>query len=265
MRPFTITGPDKRTLNLLLDIEPGRYYSDAALTHYLDNNTTPEPEVVHVLFRALRAGDCVVDAGACVGFFTIIMSKLVGPTGLVLAVEPDPRNLELLHRNLQANDCYNVSIFEQPLAAKATERRAFYPHPQENGQSSLFFMGDVEPAAPALVETTTLTEVLGDHKPRLLKLDVEGAELEALQGCDYSFPYIVAEINSTMLEAADTSIKEFVELMEQWGNTPHLLHSDGSLPSAIGSKQKIVTTRPNVNLLFTQIYRARELWPEVEI
>jgi FkbM family methyltransferase len=246
---------------MLLDIQPGRLFSDHALAQYLDSGTVPEPEVVQVLFRALKPGTCAVDAGANVGFFTVLMSKLVGSEGFVIAIEPDKRNIDVLMKNLDINDCKNVEIVTAPLAAKV-EQTMFYEC-GENGQSSRFNAAAL--AKITALETTTLTNIIGTRQPTLLKLDVEGAETEAILGCEYRFPYVISEVNTAALQRADSSPEELIENIGLWGHTPHVLHFDGSLPSAVSSAQKIKPTRENANVLFTTRNKLVDLWPEVEI
>ena len=261
IRPLAIKCFD-RSISMLLDIQPGRLYSDTALAYYLDIGSVPEPEVVHVLFRVFKAGDCAVDAGANVGFFTVLMSKLVGPSGLVFAIEPDSRNLEVLRKNLDINDCAgNVRIIDKPLGA-ISGKTTFYEN-SENGQSSRFNADGL--VKTQMTETTTLDEVIGDQKPVLLKMDIEGAETEAILGCKYRVPYVILEVNTTALKRADSSPEELIETMASWGLTPHVLHFDGALPSEVSSLQKIKPMRENANMLFTTRNKLVDLWPEVEI
>lgn len=265
IRPFDLTIGDRK-LSMLLDVEPGRYYSDDALGFYLDNNKAPEPELIHVLFRALKSGDLAVDAGACVGFFTIIMSKLVGPTGRVIAIEPDRRNLAMLRKNLDINDCSNVEIIVRPLSADARALH-FIEDQVENGQSRIEAYGRTLPDHTNILLSTTLATILDKRTPKLLKLDIEGSEFEAMQGLtDFGewIPYIVSEVNPDALKRADSSPEELIELMRRWGYTSFILHADGSLPSRILPLQKLKITRPNTNLLFTRSKQVADLWPEVE-
>src|SRR5207253_10862271 len=67
-----------------------------------------EPE--EWLMDALSSGMTVIDVGAHQGRYAIQFSRHVGETGLVVAVEPEPRNLELLTRNLKLNGIHNVRV-----------------------------------------------------------------------------------------------------------------------------------------------------------
>lgn len=265
IRPFDIAIRDRK-LSLLLDVEPGRYYSDLALGHYLDNRQAPEPELIHILFRALKAGDLAVDAGANVGFFTIIMSKLVGATGKVIAIEPDSRNLVMLRKNIDANDCQNVQVIAEPLSVRADEYVTF-TQSDENGQSHV--APDADDSGNRRF-TTSLAAILADQRsvlPAFLKMDIEGSETDALRGigeCNGDIPYIVSEINPEALQRADSSPEELVELFRERGYTAFQIHADGTLPSRILASQKLKITRPNTNMLFARRPMSW-IWPEVEL
>ncbi len=59
-----------------------------------------------------QPGDIVVDVGAHIGYYTLMASKAVGPKGKVIAIEPDPRNLSVLHQNIYGNNLKNVTIVD---------------------------------------------------------------------------------------------------------------------------------------------------------
>jgi FkbM family methyltransferase len=72
-------------------------------------------DVAKLLERSLRPGMRFLDIGANIGYFTVFGSQHVGPSGSVVAVEPDPVNLQLLRANLWRNRCANVDVL--PVAA----------------------------------------------------------------------------------------------------------------------------------------------------
>ena len=67
------------------------------------------------LMSKITRGDKVIDAGANIGIFTVISSVLVGDSGLVLAVEPDPENRSILKKNLELNNLKNVDVINKAL------------------------------------------------------------------------------------------------------------------------------------------------------
>src|SRR5688572_13621160 len=69
------------------------------------------------LFRELiRPGMVVVDVGANIGYFSLLASTLVGPTGRVYAFEPDPVNCALLRKNVRLNRVTNIEVIESALS-----------------------------------------------------------------------------------------------------------------------------------------------------
>ena len=71
-----------------------------------------EAEVQELLALTIGPGGAAYDVGANVGFFTLLASRLAGPTGRVYAFEPVPENLRCLRRHLALNDVRNVEVVE---------------------------------------------------------------------------------------------------------------------------------------------------------
>lgn len=136
---------------------------------------TYESEVQEVLSRHVEPGQVTFDVGAHLGFFTLLMARLVGDQGRVVSVEPDPYMGPKLESNLKRNGTANVAVVRAAAGAVAGERR-FTPgdgggigHLAEDG---------------ALEVTGTTLDNLADRfgAPSLIKVDVEGGELEVLKG-----------------------------------------------------------------------------------
>src|SRR5437588_8634509 len=85
-----------------------RFVLDLQLEKYLWLGTY-EPWVCNIFERYLHPGDVAWDVGAFIGYHTLLMSRRVGQ-GLVLALEPDPRNAERLRQNLALNGVTNVEV-----------------------------------------------------------------------------------------------------------------------------------------------------------
>jgi hypothetical protein len=65
-----------------------RRLNEKPITDFLRSGTLYEPDVANLLLKARTEGDVVVDVGANIGFYTVLASILVGPTGRVVASEP---------------------------------------------------------------------------------------------------------------------------------------------------------------------------------
>jgi FkbM family methyltransferase len=81
--------------------------------------------------NVLEPGMTFVDAGANIGWFSVLGSRLVGPTGRVFSVEPDSLNLSILRANLERNDCSNATVV--PAAAWSERTELDFARPPEEG------------------------------------------------------------------------------------------------------------------------------------
>ena len=139
-----------------------------------------EPVSTQIFKRLLQQGNCVVDIGANVGYFTLLSARLVGAIGRVYAFEPDVNNVQELQNNIALNPFSNVKVFQVALS-------------DYNGRSKLF-TSSMECARHSLIESkehdgSELVDVykLDDLIPKtipvhFLKSDTEGNELAVLRG-----------------------------------------------------------------------------------
>ncbi|MBI1298304.1 FkbM family methyltransferase [bacterium] len=166
----------------------------------------------HIFDRLLRPGNIVVDVGANTGYNTFYAAHCVGHTGRVYAVEPAQDNLAVLYEDLFANRFSHVHVL--PYAAGSRKAvRPFYLRGSVSAVNSLFqesFYADVTETVD--VFTARLDDLIHE-KPDLVKIDVEGAELDVLQGM------------SRMLEQAST------QLVVEWH--PTLQMAAGHPPDAL--------------------------------
>jgi FkbM family methyltransferase len=127
--------------------------------------------------QSVPDGGVVFDIGANVGFYTLLASQLVGPAGRVFAFEPSPRNLRYLHAHLALNRATNVSVIEA--AVWATPGRVQFDSGADHSQ------GRVSPNQGLFVPAVVLDDLLTRGQiplPDLIKMDIEGGELQALKG-----------------------------------------------------------------------------------
>jgi FkbM family methyltransferase len=132
---------------------------------------------VRLFASTIQSGMTVFDIGAHAGYCTLIASRLVGGSGHVVAFEPAPRNLRYLRRHLSLNHASNVTVLEVAVSDRAGVGRF------DAGAGS--YLGRLDPAGTIDVRTTTLDELVTERSvpsPHVLKLDIEGAESDALVG-----------------------------------------------------------------------------------
>ena len=129
-------------------------------------------EVYPNLMSKITQGDSVVDAGANIGIFSVISSILVGDTGRVLAIEPDPENLSILKKNIELNKLKNVEIINKALYKESGKKIKF----NQNGIMSKIITGEIKTDTPNIeVETITFNDLIfqREFKPNVLKMDIE--------------------------------------------------------------------------------------------
>lgn len=130
------------------------------------------------LAKTLRPGQVFYDIGANAGFYTLLASRLVGSEGHVVAVEPLPRNLHYLRRHLTLNKTDNVTVVDAAAASVPGYAR-FDAKPTPS-------MGRLSPQGGLVVRTFRLEALLDDGlpPPDVIKMDIEGGEVDALKGAE---------------------------------------------------------------------------------
>ncbi len=152
-------------------------------------NGVYEPETINFLFKYLSKGDIFVDIGANEGYFSIVASKLVGGAGRVIAIEPQERLQKVISRNIELNDCKNVTVLPIALGREAGEAN-LYISPGINSGSSSFIKSTVYPLPKQRVSVLTLEDALqkeGINGCEAVKIDVEGWEYDVIMGSENFF------------------------------------------------------------------------------
>jgi FkbM family methyltransferase len=161
---------------------------------------TWEPEVVRAISESVLPGMTAFDIGAYGGFFTLLLSKLVGPKGKVFAFEPLPANFRVLEENLKLNSIENVTVERQ--AVNST--RGEFPLEVPSMESPLIAgpLRDEDDRGTISVPATSLDDYVFEENLNLnfIKIDVEGAEDEVLLGAERTLatfhPTMVIELHN---------------------------------------------------------------------
>jgi FkbM family methyltransferase len=140
------------------------------------------PEEVAAFRAAVRPGAAVLDVGANVGAYTLLFAQWAGSSGRVVAFEPSPRSIDGLREHLRLNDVADrVEIVEA--AVSDTIGTASFDCAGTSGGNALVpeAAADIETIS---VKTTTLDAfcAAANVLPSVIKIDVEGAELDVLRG-----------------------------------------------------------------------------------
>jgi len=143
-----------------------------------------EPDTIRIMCILLRKGCVFCDIGANEGYFSVIASKLIGPTGKVYAVEPQRRLDPVFQQNMRLNNCQNVTLLQCAITDQVGQSY-IYLSPNTNTGSSGLRRATKYWNPKQLVETLTLEELIERNAIShvdLMKLDIEGYEYEAILG-----------------------------------------------------------------------------------
>lgn len=158
-----------------------------------------EQPVQDVLQAHLRPGDVVYDIGANLGFVSLLAARFVGPTGWIHAFEPVPANAARIARNAARNGFANVVVHETAISNISGQGELLLA--EHIGGAALASAGaPPDPAGRIIVDLAAIDHLDGLPPPTFVKIDVEGAELEVLQGmratAERHRPAVLCEIDA---------------------------------------------------------------------
>jgi FkbM family methyltransferase len=145
---------------------------------------TYELPIQKAISENLSPGDVFFDVGANIGFFSLVAARQVAAEGSVYSFEPVPSNVALIRRNAELNSLKTIHVF--PEAVGATSARAELVVAKHIGGAVLASAGRPPDAQSRMtVDVVTLDDAMSKHglrPPTLMKIDVEGAEIDVLRG-----------------------------------------------------------------------------------
>ncbi len=214
--------------NIRIKIDPDTNF------HWLNVVNYGGYEAVLLFEKFLRPGDIYVDIGSNYGYMAINAKKLVGDAGRVIAIEPEPKAQELLRFNAGLNNA-GIDIVQKAISHSggtgvfnvATETGLSR---LDNLQKNTFGMILREKME---VQKITLDDLLADLAPgqqvRLVKMDVEGHELNILRGAGKLLArrdcIFMLEINHGALSQNDTTLKDILDFFTSHAYKVFWVHS----------------------------------------
>lgn len=214
--------------NLPLGLQMRAYKRDA-VGRGLFRRKVHEPNLTKLLLdRFSNPGQYnFIDVGANIGYFSCLMSKLAGPEGKILAIEPEPQNLKLLEQNIKINQLTNVEVHPCAMGASAGSAMLGLYKPSNRGRHSLLQKDAKSRVEVPVMALDDLVKTSGKNVTSwsLVKIDVEGYEGFVIEGAKETLPRI------------ETLVMEF---------SPALLKNAGGDPASI---------LRNLTSSFSRIYR----------
>jgi FkbM family methyltransferase len=189
---------------------------------HLISTSPTEPHVLRWIHELLQPGNAFFDVGAHYGWMSLAACHRVGAKGKVVAFEPSPPLLECLQYNKKANRFEQLEIVAKAVSESDGQLVPFYvANGGDSFLNSLFdhpmelVAGVPEQKGTIEVQTVTLDEFSKTRRlqPDLVKIDVEGAELLVLQGCQRILaehrPRFIVAVHPTWLPPGQKSAELF--------------------------------------------------------
>ena len=178
-----------------------------------------DPVEMDFMRRFLKAGDCFVDCGANIGTYSLLAASIVGSGGRVVSYEPVASTARRLRENVEINRLESVIDVRQ-VAVGAEGGVAMVSSGSDVSNSLVFDSSNSRPTEEIRVVAVTLDDL--PAIPALIKIDVEGYEMEALRGMSAILglptpPVILIELTPQLLRRAGTSATEVATYLAEAG------------------------------------------------
>lgn len=180
-----------------------------------------EPATTTILTRILAPGTRVLNIGANIGYFAVIISGMVGPSGEVLAFEPFPPTVDILRENIRQNHASNIRVIPKAVSdASGTATMHVAPSIVHNYLSETHDSG----LERITVESISIDDYAARHgiEAGFVLMDAEGSEKRILDGMTGTIRRnpnmdIISEYNPHALGIAGTGCSEFIDTCKNLG------------------------------------------------
>jgi len=185
-------------------------------------------ELTNLMRAVLRPGMTFVDAGANIGYFSVLGSNLVGPTGRVFCIEVDPGNVEILRANLWRNGCANARVLPVAAWSDRTELNLSV-NPSGGAGSAVGFSTSQDATVPAY----RLDELIAGQVD-YMKVDCESTDHMVVRGAEgllRANPAMVTtvEFNPNHTSHTGHAPAEILAIYQDLGLRPYRLEVGGRL------------------------------------
>lgn len=171
----------------------------------------------------IKKNDCVIDVGANQGIYSLAMAKIVKSRGKVIAVEPFSSMTSCLKNNMKINSINNIKIIESLISNKQKTYKLNFNH----GTVSASIVKKFKNNKYIKVKSLTIDQICSNFKKvNFIKLDIEGAEMLALEGAKKTLknskPVLSVEVNKN-------SFKKISNFLRKYNYEPYIFNKNNKL------------------------------------
>jgi FkbM family methyltransferase len=158
-------------------------YLDQKDSLQLNFNGNFEPVETEIVKKEIKENDIILDIGANIGYYSLIFAQLTGKSGKVYSFEPDPTNFEILKKNILVNKHENV-ILENKAVSNKEGNLKLYLSTENNGMHRIYPSKWCKDSID--INSIKIDNYFNIKKQKIdfVKLDIEGAEYDALLGME---------------------------------------------------------------------------------
>jgi FkbM family methyltransferase len=194
-----------------------------------------------LLSKNIKEGDTVLNIGANIGIYSLMMSKYVGSSGKVYAFEPSTDNITLLKKTIQANNLSDVIIPIKKAISNKNGRIKLFLSEFNLGNHHIF--DTTGKRSYEEVAATTLDNFFNKNPEKIsfILMDIEGSEFNALEGMERTIRNnknlkIISEFSSPLLTEIGRSPLEFLEKIKNLEFNIYDIDKGGKITKIINLK-----------------------------
>lgn len=217
---------------------------DSGISKALFVYGTREKDQMSIVKSVISPGMKVLDIGANIGYYVIMESRLMGPSGRIIAYEPSTDNCALLKKNLDLNNLSGKVELNEAAVSNKSGTAKFYVSEKSN-------LHTLNPSSSAKhtdsrveVKTADIYEIIGKNKDiGFIRMDIEGHEVEVLKRMgkaitDFKvYPKVLFETHLSKYDAEKHDIRESLETLFSMGYTVRILTSTDEAVTKLRQKQ----------------------------
>ena len=201
-----------------------------------------EPNQTKIVKKYVHEGDVVIDVGAHVGYYTLLMAQLVGKNGKVYSFEPDPVNFELLKKSVEINGFENVVLIQKAVS-DTTEKIKLFLGDNDSAINRIYDakLGDAKKSID--VESVTIDEYFKENDKlfNIIKIDSEGSEAKIINGMEKFLTknrklIMMTEFFPFLIKKSGDEPKQYLKSLENSGFELYNILDDNKETNKINSE-----------------------------
>ena len=201
-----------------------------------------EPNQTKIVKKYVHEGDVVIDVGAHVGYYTLLMAQLVGKNGKVYSFEPDPANFELLKKSVEINGFENVVLIQKAVS-DTTEKIKLFLGDNDSAINRIYDakLGDAKKSID--VESITIDEYFKENDKlfNFIKIDSEGSEAKIINGMEKFLTknrklIMMTEFFPFLIKKSGDEPKQYLKSLENSGFELYNILDDNKETNKINSE-----------------------------